>query len=629
MTQLAEARKEAESKRKAHELRKADKAALEQQRDKLAGETEQLRRRAAELDGEEAKHTALLGKKADIGKQINALDGLAGDCGKLAADHKKLEEARKRFEAAEKNYKQKNCEYEALNDRFLRGQAGLLGEKLAEGEECPVCGSKHHPRIAVRGNDVPSEQQLNAAKAARDQAEKKRTEASAAAGRLGGEYETALTNLNDKADELLGTHDDIEANARKTLAELSGTLDSIEKEIAACSALIKERADKLGMAEKNDAELKGLADRITAADRLCGESLSDISAAEGRCSEMEKTLSDELEKRFGDGSTDDAERKTAAFTDKAGTALAEASKATENEQKRVNRKKALADEFEKLARREKSNSEKLAGVRETLAADNRAMSEKQKEINDLKADPDFDGTPEALKEKSAAVGELKKRKSGIETALGNVTSRISDNRNAAKRLTKKGVQLADADRRYTMVEELEKTASGNVGGQNRVTFETYVLQENFRGMVNYANRLLMQMTDDHYSLKTAVQDKKSQKAGLDLELYDHWNDTSRDVKTLSGGESFLAALALALGLAEEVQSHKGGVQLDSMFVDEGFGTLDEESLDLVMNALSELSNESSRLIGIISHVDELKNRIDNHITITKDVKNGSTAEVSC
>ena len=91
----------------------------------------------------------------------------------------------------------------------------------------------------------------------------------------------------------------------------------------------------------------------------------------------------------------------------------------------------------------------------------------------------------------------------------------------------------------------------------------------------------------------------------------------------------LAALALALGLAEEVQSSKGGVQLDSMFVDEGFGTLDEESLDLVMNALSELSNDSSRLIGIISHVDELKNRIDNRITITKDAINGSTAEVSC
>ena len=128
----------------------------------------------------------------------------------------------------------------------------------------------------------------------------------------------------------------------------------------------------------------------------------------------------------------------------------------------------------------------------------------------------------------------------------------------------------------------------------------------------------------------AVDDRvEGIKAGLDLELFDHWDDTTRKVQTLSGGESFLAALALALGLAEEVQSSKGGVQLDSMFVDEGFGTLDEESLDLVMNALSELSNDSSRLIGIISHVDELKNRIDNQITITKDVIKGSTATVSC
>ena len=235
----------------------------------------------------------------------------------------------------------------------------------------------------------------------------------------------------------------------------------------------------------------------------------------------------------------------------------------------------------------------------------------------------------ARPEKSAAVRELKKQRSAIETELGKVTGRIKDNKTAAKVLKQKGEALADADRRFAMVEELEKTVSGNLGGQDRITFETYVLQENFRGMVSFANRLLLEMTDDHYSLRTAVQDNKSKKSGLDLELYDHWNDTSRDVKTLSGGESFLAALSLALGLAEEVQSHKGGVQLDSMFVDEGFGTLDEESLDLVMNALDELSRGSgSRLIGIISHVEELGNRITNRITISKDPIGGSTAKVS-
>ena len=629
VTQLANVRKEAENKRSTHERHKAEKQTLEEQRDKLTKEIEQLRRRAAELDGEEAKLTALLAKMTNAQNKKTMLDWLIMADLELTSDLKKLGKAQDEYKAADDNYKQKNCEYEALNDRFLRGQAGVLGERLTEGAECPVCGSTHHPKIALRGSDVPSEQQLNAAKAVRDKAEKKRTEASAKAGRLGGEYEKAKANICEKADELLGTHEDIQATAAKSIEALGATLNSLEGETEKKKMLIEERRDKLEKVDKNGAELKKLSEMISAAERNCADSLSEISAADGRCTEMEKTLSMELEKRFGDGSTDSAEQKTAELTEKAKSALSEAKEAVKSEQKRVERKKAIAEETKKLVAQEKFNAEKLAKVKEALAAGERAMNDKLAETEALKADPDFDGTPEALKEKSAAVRELTKRRNGIETELGNVTSRINDNRKAAKALTKKGEALADADRRYTMVEELEKTASGNVGGQNRVTFETYVLQENFRGMVNFANRLLMQMTDEHYSLKTAVQDKKSRKAGLDLELLDHWNDTSRDVKTLSGGESFLAALSLALGLAEEVQSHKGGVQLDSMFVDEGFGTLDEESLDLVMNAMSELSNESSRLIGIISHVDELKNRIDKQITITKDAINGSTAEVSC
>ncbi len=627
--QLAEARKEVENKRETNERHKAEKTKLEDRRGELAEETESLRKRAAELDGEEAKREALTGEKENAEKSRGELEALISECEKLGDDLKKLAKAQNAFAAADSDYKQKSREYEALNDSFLCGQAGILGERLTEGAECPVCGSTHHPKIAVRGSDVPTEQQLNAAKAVRDEAEKIRDKARENAVWLSGEYENAKANLGKKADDLFGTHEEIETNAQKKIEELGVTIGRLEKEISEKKALIKERGEKLDKAEKNDKELKKLAEKIKTAERDCSESLSEISAAEGRCGEMEKTLSQELEKRFGDGSTDGAEQKTAELTDKAEADLDKAKSAVKNEQERVDRTKALADELEKLGEREKANAEKLASVKESLAADERALKDKLGDTEKLKADPDFDGTPEALKEKSSAVKELKKRSDDIETELANVKSRISDNKKASDELAGKGAELADADRRYTMVEELEKTSSGNVGGQNRVTFETYVLQENFRGMVSFANRLLMQMTDDHYSLKTAVQDKKNWKAGLDLEIFDHWNDTSRDVKTLSGGESFLAALALALGLAEEVQSHKGGVQLDSMFVDEGFGTLDEESLDLVMNALGELSNESSRLIGIISHVDELKSRIENRITIKKDAINGSMAEISC
>ena len=198
----------------------------------------------------------------------------------------------------------------------------------------------------------------------------------------------------------------------------------------------------------------------------------------------------------------------------------------------MSRSVSAGKDLEKLAQDEKKNEEKLAGVKEELAADRRSFEDKKDEADKLRSDPEFDGSDETLVVKKKTVTELRDRKDKIDTDLGNVINRIRDNRKAAENLAEKGVLLANADKRYTMVEELEKTASGNVGGQNRITFETYVLQENFRGMVEHANRLLMQMTDDHYSLETAIQDKKSQKAGLDLELFDHWNDTTRKVQTL-------------------------------------------------------------------------------------------------
>ncbi len=626
---LTAARSDCENKRKLHEKREAEKLALEVARDKLTEEAEALRRRAAELDGEEAKHTALQGEKADAEKQIDALESLSDEVNKLAADRKKLTAVCEQYKAADAEYARCNCEYEGLNAAFLRGQAGVLGELLGEGAECPVCGSTHHPKIARRGSDVPTEQQLNDAKSERDNAEAKRADLKAKAGRLGGEHDTAEKSLNETADELLGSRENSGVKAHERIAEAEETLKKLGRELAEKAALIAERQEKLKKAELTTAELKKYGEKIAAADKLCSETLADIKTAEGQCAEKEKSLSQEFMKRFGDGSTEGAEQKTAALTEKTRAALSEQRKAVEGGQKRVDRAKALVGELEGLTLREKTNSDKLMQVKQDIAAGERSKKDKLSEMDALLADPGFDGSEQALAEKSAAVKELKKQRSAIETELGKVTGRIKDNKTAAKVLKQKGEALADADRRFAMVEELEKTVSGNLGGQDRITFETYVLQENFRGMVSFANRLLLEMTDDHYSLRTAVQDNKSKKSGLDLELYDHWNDTSRDVKTLSGGESFLAALSLALGLAEEVQSHKGGVQLDSMFVDEGFGTLDEESLDLVMNALDELSRGSgSRLIGIISHVEELGNRITNRITISKDPIGGSTAKVS-
>ena len=158
--------------------------------------------------------------------------------------------------------------------------------------------------------------------------------------------------------------------------------------------------------------------------------------------------------------------------------------------------------------------------------------------------------------------------------------------------------------------------------------ETYVQTTYFERILARANLRLMIMTDGQYELRRrdAAEDMRSQ-SGLELDVVDHWNGTVRSVKTLSGGETFKASLCLALGLSDEVQSSAGGIRLDAMFVDEGFGSLDEDSLQQAMKALSGLAG-SSRLVGIISHVAELRDRIDRQIIVTKDRNGGSSVRIS-
>ena len=173
---------------------------------------------------------------------------------------------------------------------------------------------------------------------------------------------------------------------------------------------------------------------------------------------------------------------------------------------------------------------------------------------------------------------------------------------------------------------MSDTANGTVTGKDRLTLETYVQTAYFDRVLRRANVRLMVMTDGHYDLKRREEAEGNKKMGLELNVIDHYNGSERSVKTLSGGESFLASLALALGLSDEIRSSAGGVQLESMFVDEGFGSLDEETLALAMRALTTLA-ESHRLVGIISHVDQLKQQMGKQILVTKDGAGGSRAQI--
>ena len=195
-------------------------------------------------------------------------------------------------------------------------------------------------------------------------------------------------------------------------------------------------------------------------------------------------------------------------------------------------------------------------------------------------------------------------------------------------IERQGKKLKEVEEKWTFIGELAGTVNGNISGRDKIMLETYVQMNYFDRMIDRANTRFMQMSGGQYELKRAktAQNIKSQ-SGLELDVIDHYNGTVRSVKTLSGGESFMASLSMALGLSDEIQAASGGISLDTMFVDEGFGYLDEEALGQAIHALQGLA-EGNRLVGIISHVTSLQEKIERQIIVTKEKSDGSKTRIS-
>jgi exonuclease SbcC len=207
-----------------------------------------------------------------------------------------------------------------------------------------------------------------------------------------------------------------------------------------------------------------------------------------------------------------------------------------------------------------------------------------------------------------------------------VNTRKSTNQTALNAISKTTEIIKDLEDRYKWLKEISDTANGDVSGKEKIKLETYIQAAYFDRIIAHANIRLLQMSNSQFELKRRDVSGKQGQSGLDLNVIDHYNGTERDAKTLSGGESFIASLSLALGLSDEIQNNAGGIRLDSMFVDEGFDSLDDTKLTHAIQALVSIS-QANRLIGIISHVTGLDEKIGRKILVTKDRTCGSRAEI--
>lgn len=231
-----------------------------------------------------------------------------------------------------------------------------------------------------------------------------------------------------------------------------------------------------------------------------------------------------------------------------------------------------------------------------------------------------------MQENRQRQSEARERLTCLEQEMSRLHHRLETNRMARERIAEQKASMEEIQKEWTWVKALSDTAAGEVGGKEKITLETYAQMAYFERIIARANTRFMVMSGGQYELKRCTEEDNRGKNGLGLNVIDHYNGTERSVKTLSGGESFQASLSLALGLSDEIQSAAGGIRLDTLFVDEGFGSLDEDTLNLAMKSLGDLA-EGRRLVGIISHVGELKERIERQIIVVKDKTGGSRAYI--
>lgn len=565
---------------------KTDQTRLIGERDRIARMLESAQKELDTLKNTGEHLAELESRQKELNDRKDALK-------KLSTDFAKANTTQHRLSCAQEDYRQKANTAQAAADRykhlrrlFLDGQAGILAEEqLEEGKPCPVCGSVHHPSPAVRPHDVPTEMQLNAAEAASEQAQKGEQAASELAGRIGGELQAQKSHLQAEADRLLAgcAYELIDQRTR-------AALEDIDSQLAAISVKMKQETTRKRRKEE-------LERTIPNAQKLRDETVSKLSEQDTAIAALNADLAN----------TEQQIAKTQAnlpFHSK---------KDAETEISLLKKRKLTIENAAKKAADQHSEKEKqlstVRGSMETLT-------------HQLENAPDI-SLAEVQREK-AAVTQEKSTAQGKKSAL---ESNIRINSGCLAEIRQAGEQLIQAQQREQMLNALSKTASGRLKGKPGITLETYAQMAYFDRILERANIRFRTMSNGQYELVRRKENGNSGKSGLDLNVIDHYNDSERSASGLSGGESFMASLSLALGLSDEVQSSAGGIRLDTLFVDEGFGSLDENALQQAIHALQDLTEGGSRLVGIISHVAELQKKIDRQIVVTKDQTGGSKAEI--
>lgn len=644
---------------------------LQTKQEELAEHLTVLQAEKAALSGEKTALTEELQSLGDLEVQVLAyqqegerLETNRATLQALDKNLKNLQELERKCAKARERYQEDNAAYLEISkyllvkeQAFFRDQAGVLAAELVADQPCPVCGSLIHPHKAIPDPEAPSEAELKAlketAEAARvilDRASKslniKQTEHREVEKQLAASAQAFFPAMEELlTPEKLG--EEI-ASAKQKTAEEKAAVEARSKELQGELERKKQVQERLG---KLEAELKTNETERERKDKSHRDLVLEVAGKKGQRDELQSsleykdqaeaervlnnwkkelaTLREALQKAeqvYQDLKTK-LENNQTLLRDQQGR-LVEATKATNTaETKFVEKYTACGFPAEAAYKEALRTEEELKDLKAASAIYEREVHRVEQEQARLsqetkdKEEPDL----EALEQRKE---ELEEEKRQSDQSLEQISVRLGVNQPICTVVQAGLKKLGDYQREYVLLSNLAKTASGGLQGKQKLAFEQYVQAFYFTQILYEANKRLKIMTNSRFELlrREEAENLQSQ-TGLEIDVFDHYNGRVRPVSTLSGGESFKASLALALGLSDVIQSSAGGVEINTLFVDEGFGSLDAESLVQAIQVLLDLA-EGDRLIGIISHVEELKERIDKQIVIERLTDGSSSLQVS-
>lgn len=535
----------------------------------------------------------------------------------LQKEHEQLEEHQKQYETAVESYREiqekvfvSRHQFQLLEQQFMDGQAGILSKNLKEGSPCPVCGATEHPKPAVLPEKSPTKEQWQRAKKELEKLEKELQEKNTAAASL-------KVQVQEKQKFLEKLYASVYETEKK---------EACEEAFVAFAERVNTEAEQMNLRKEEIVEeLKTLQIRV-----------EDLQKKKENLPSLEKrqqSLQETIQVSTSEKASIAAALQVMEIRKKELEAVLE-DMGKEELQKQINQDSQTIETIQKQIKETREKCQRLQQENAILTGELSALETQKKNSKEGN-----------LEEAESIFQELQEEKRRLQKTYEEVSVKLEKNKNAMQNICRQIQVLEEKQTAYGWMKALNDTANGRQNEKGKVMLETYVQMAYFERILDYANLRLEIMSGGQYTLirKKEAENNKSQ-SGLDLEVIDHYNGSVRSVKTLSGGEAFKASLCLALGMADEIQAQAGGVRLDTMFVDEGFGSLDEESLAQALQVLASLGGDTAlpgtkngweasgwghgnRLVGIISHVDELKQKIPKQIQITKSKQGFSKAKI--